>query len=123
MSTINRFPVPAPDDLPEDIRDFVLHQKHDVTQEHFGRDVASLIAAIETLRHGKPRAIPWARIATIGVAAMLLIGALPAYRAGLWWLEESRWSSVEAGDAMLGADRNLRDCLTRLRLRPTSRVR
>jgi TRAP-type mannitol/chloroaromatic compound transport system substrate-binding protein len=42
--------VPRRDDLPEDIRDLVLYQKHDVAHERFGRDIAELIAAIVTIR-------------------------------------------------------------------------
>lgn len=40
-------PLPRGADLPEDIRDLVLHQKHDVAHERFGRDVRELIEAIE----------------------------------------------------------------------------
>src|SRR5262249_1220562 len=38
--------LPDPQDLPDDIKSFVLHQKHDVTHERFGRDVADLISTI-----------------------------------------------------------------------------
>jgi hypothetical protein len=34
-------PLPLPAGLPEDLRDLVLHQKHDVTHERFGRDLAA----------------------------------------------------------------------------------
>ncbi len=40
-------PLPRSEDLPEDISNLVLHQKHDVAHERFGRDVADLIVAIE----------------------------------------------------------------------------
>lgn len=43
-------PLPRGNDLPEDIRDLVLHQKHDVAHETFGRDVRDLIVAIEVTR-------------------------------------------------------------------------
>ncbi len=39
--------LPRGADLPEDIRDLILHQKHDVAHERFGRDVTELIEAIE----------------------------------------------------------------------------
>jgi hypothetical protein len=42
--------LPRGADLPDDIRDLVLHQKHDVTHERFGRDVVDLIEAIEAAR-------------------------------------------------------------------------
>jgi hypothetical protein len=45
----NMPPMPRPQDLPKDIRDVVLHQKHDVAYERFGRDVVELVAAIIAL--------------------------------------------------------------------------
>jgi hypothetical protein len=42
--------LPRARDLPEDIRELVLHQKHDVTHEHFGRDIAELSEAIKGVR-------------------------------------------------------------------------
>ena len=50
-------PVPRIDELPRNIREIVLHQKHDVTHERFGRDIAELIDAIATIRrtHRPPR--------------------------------------------------------------------
>jgi hypothetical protein len=47
---IERTALPRADDLPEDIRALVLHQKHDVTHEHFWRDIAGLIEAIRFAR-------------------------------------------------------------------------
>lgn len=38
--------LPRPSELPGDIRALVAHQKHDVTHERFGRDVADLANAI-----------------------------------------------------------------------------
>jgi WD40 repeat protein len=46
--------LPRPDELPEDIRGLVFHQKHDVAHERFRRDIADLIQAIVTLK--KPKA-------------------------------------------------------------------
>ena len=43
-------PLPRPEDLPEDIRDLVLYQKHDITHEHFGRDMTELSEAITKVR-------------------------------------------------------------------------
>jgi hypothetical protein len=38
--------MPSPEALPRDIRDLVLHQKHVVTHERFGRDVENLARVI-----------------------------------------------------------------------------
>ena len=46
---IDRAPLPLADALPEDVRGLVLHQKHDVSHERFGRDIDDLIQAIELL--------------------------------------------------------------------------
>jgi hypothetical protein len=43
-------PLPRTRDLPEDIGELVLHQKHDVTHEQFGRDIAELSEAIVGVR-------------------------------------------------------------------------
>jgi hypothetical protein len=40
--------LPKREKLPQDIRDLVLHQKHDVAHERFGRDVAELVEVIKT---------------------------------------------------------------------------
>jgi TIR domain len=42
--------LPRADTLPDDIRDLILHHKHDVSHERFGRDVDALIAAIKAVR-------------------------------------------------------------------------
>ena len=44
--------LPQADALPSDIRELVLHQKHDVTHERFGRDIEDLLAAIKAVRKG-----------------------------------------------------------------------
>jgi hypothetical protein len=49
-------PLPRSDDLPSDIRNLVLYQKHDVSHEHFGRDIAALVAAIQAVRKSRQ---PW----------------------------------------------------------------
>ena len=80
-------PVPRIDELPRNIREIVLHQKHDVTHERFGRDIAELIDAIATIRrtHRPPRFAPraswgWIAAATVSVVA---IGYAGAYYAGV----------------------------------------
>ena len=72
---IERVPMPAIEALPEDIRSLVLHQKHDVSHERFGRDVTELVQAIKQMRavHGKRRS----PVKTFGIAAgaLALAGA------------------------------------------------
>ena len=50
---IDGAPLPRADDLPDELRELVLHQKHDVAYERFGRDMASLIEAIRYVRKVK----------------------------------------------------------------------
>lgn len=74
-------PLPRPDDLPADIRDLVLYQKHDVAHERFGRDIADLIEAITLARRSKRAQpavtrVPWGWIGTTaGVLAITYVGA------------------------------------------------
>ena len=74
--------LPHKDDLPEDIRDLVLYQKHDIAHESFGRDAADLIAAIKTVLQGKQGARPWRAIAAAGAIGVALIAASLGY-----WME------------------------------------
>lgn len=77
--------LPEPEDLPADIRELVLYQKHDVAHERFGRDMEELNRAIAALR--KPtfgtRGYAGARSMIGGAAAVLalLLGA-GSYYAG-----------------------------------------
>src|SRR5262249_20272605 len=81
--------LPRPDELPEDIRDLVLYQKHDVTHERFRRDITDLCEAITKVRRSKSvrsgsvaRAMPWAWIGAI-VAGTLAIGYVGAVKLGV----------------------------------------
>lgn len=47
--------LPRGSELPDDVRELVLHQKHGVTHEQFGRDVDALIEAIKFVRKVKQR--------------------------------------------------------------------
>jgi hypothetical protein len=47
---MDRAPLPRSEELPADIRGLVLHHKHDVAHESFGRDVAALIQSIKARR-------------------------------------------------------------------------
>jgi invasion protein IalB len=65
-------PLPRAKDLPSDIRDLVLFQKHDVVHENFARDIAGLAEAITRVRgSSRPkRALPWA---WAGAAASIVV--------------------------------------------------
>lgn len=80
-------PLPRPDDLPEDIRDLVLYQKHDVAYERFGRDIAELIEAITVVRRtNRPQfAGAGVRWGWLGAAAagVMAIGYAGAYFLGV----------------------------------------
>jgi hypothetical protein len=71
---IERTPLPPPDGLPPDIRALVMHQKHGVEHERFGRDVDELIAAIRAITGVRRGTGPWRRIAMgVGVIALLVV--------------------------------------------------
>jgi formylglycine-generating enzyme required for sulfatase activity len=77
--------LPRRSELPEDIRDLVLHEKHDVAHERFDRDLAELADAIVEVRRAPqplrgPMRWHWsaAGIGIIGSAAMLALYLWPA---------------------------------------------
>jgi len=77
----NMPPLPRAQDLPENIRDLVLYQKHNIAHESFGRDAAHLIAALQSLlreRRGPRRALAFA-----GLAGLAVTGVLLAYSTGI----------------------------------------
>jgi hypothetical protein len=76
--------LPRPDELPEDIRRLVFHQKHDIAHERFRRDITDLVQAIEPLTKAKATAVvrpsDRAKAGNLGaviliMAATMLIGA------------------------------------------------
>ena len=73
----NMPPLPVAEDLPENVRDLVLYQKHNIAHESFGRDAAHLIAALESLL--RERRGPWRAIAVTGVTGLALTGVLLGY--------------------------------------------
>jgi hypothetical protein len=84
---VERTPLPHHDALPEDIRDLILHQKHIVTHERFGRDVEDLVEAIRFGRRaarpgtGKTgAAIRWA--GAVVLALLVLGGGVLTYQMG-----------------------------------------
>jgi hypothetical protein len=65
--------LPEPNELPPDIRDLLLYQKHDVAHERFRREAEELVKAIKAVRKAKkPRRIPWqwTLAPVIGIAAI-----------------------------------------------------
>ena len=91
-------PLPRRDELPEDIRDLVLHQKQNITHESFGRDTDDLIAAIAAVRRAGRRAVPWTAIAIAGAAVLALAVAavLLSYRADIAFWPQSRPAGEDA---------------------------
>jgi TIR domain len=76
---IEQTPLPRHDALAGDIRNLVLHQKHVVTHERFGRDVEDLAEAIrlarKTARAGRSGTGPMVRwIGAAALVAVLLLG-------------------------------------------------
>jgi hypothetical protein len=74
--------LPPRDQLPEDIHDLVLHQKHGLTHERFQRDIADLMAAIAAVRRKGQGPGRWPMIAAAGIAVLLLAAAV-AWQAGV----------------------------------------
>ena len=68
-------PLPRADQLPDDIGALVLHQKHDVSQERFGRDVADLVREIGLVKRGARAPAPWGKIAG-GIVGTVALGAV-----------------------------------------------
>ncbi len=76
-------PLPRDSELPADIAELVLYQKHDVLHERFGGDMERLALAIRAARQG-PGSRPWGRIAGFGAAGVALVaGAVMAVQLGL----------------------------------------
>jgi formylglycine-generating enzyme required for sulfatase activity len=75
--------LPRLQDLPDDIRDLVHYQKHDVAHERFGRDIAELIEAITTIRttNRPQRATPRRMIAV--AASVFALACAAAYYGGI----------------------------------------
>ena len=74
----NMPPLPPADQLPENIRDLVLYQKHNIAHETFRRDAADLVAALKTVLRDRRGPRPWRAIAaaTVGVVGLVLAVAL-----------------------------------------------
>jgi hypothetical protein len=93
--------LPQRDDLPEDIRDLVLHQKHDVAHERFGRDLAELIAAIRMALRSERSALRYWWVAAAVAAALPVIVWIGLHQIGMpaW----TPWTSEVDADAAANA--------------------
>jgi hypothetical protein len=75
----NMPPLPRAQDLPENIRDLVLYQKHNIAHESFGRDAAHLIAALQSLLRERRGPRRWRALAVAGLSGLAVTGVLLAY--------------------------------------------
>jgi YidC/Oxa1 family membrane protein insertase len=74
---LERATLPKQADLPQDMRALLLHQKHDVAHEHFGRDIKALVAAIRAgrkVRARRPLPASWITAAAGVSIAVVAIG-------------------------------------------------
>lgn len=102
--------LPRANELPEDIGELVLHQKHDVAYERFGRDIAELAEAIKAVRRNKqpprlaPR-VPWGWVSATA-ASVLAIGYAGAYYTGVpvAWPAKGGDPATLTGKPSTGAD-------------------
>ena len=88
--------LPRAADLPDEIRDLVLYQKHSVTHESFGRNIEDLIAAINAVQQSRRKPYPWKPLAAAaGVAAIALVAALVVFRSEIGgWIGSLRSAEV-----------------------------
>ncbi len=92
--------LPRKYDLPEDIRDLVLYQKHDIAHESFKRDADHLAAAITSVMSGGRRVTPWRATLISGAIALTMITALLSYRTDLIpWIRPGAVQPRPATDA------------------------
>ena len=71
--------LPRAQDLPENIRDLVLYQKHNIAHESFGRDATHLIAALQSLLRARRGPRRWRALAVAGLSGLAVTGVLLAY--------------------------------------------
>lgn len=71
--------LPLPEDLPENVRDLVFYQKHNIAHESFSRDAAHLVAAIKTVLRDRRGPRPWRAILTVGAIGLALTGVSLGY--------------------------------------------
>ena len=90
--------LPRAAELPEDIRDLVLYQKHSITHESFNRNIEDLIAAINAVQQARRKPFAWKPLAAAGaVAAFALAAVLVVYRAEIGgWVGSLRSADAPA---------------------------
>jgi hypothetical protein len=99
--------LPQPNELPEDLQAFVLHQKHDVVHERFRRDIADLIQAVEVLRKSKMRAraeqpgrrTGWRLKTTVAVMFIAIVASFAGY-ALVYLLDQYQERSVSTDETL-----------------------
>ena len=72
-------PLPAAEDLPDDIRDLVLYQKQSIAHETFRRDADDLVAALKTVLRRKYGSGSWRPLAAGLAVCLLALGAVFGY--------------------------------------------
>ncbi len=72
-------PLPAAEDLPDDIRDLVLYQKQSIAHETFRRDADDLVAALKTVLRRKYGSWSWRPLAAGLVICLLALGVAFGY--------------------------------------------
>ena len=101
--------LPRGDALPEDMRELVLHQKHSVTHEQFGRDIAALAEAIrfarQPMRSGGGLGlsdVPWSWV-TLTALVLALGGWIGARTLDypVWWPFEKSTATLDPSQADL----------------------
>jgi hypothetical protein len=104
----NMPPLPLADDLPENIRELVLYQKHNIAHETFGRDAADLVAALKTVLSDRRAPRPWRAIAIAALIGLLLTAALLGYSQGIipWIGSSGQQQSSKTNDATIAARPN-----------------
>jgi TPR repeat protein len=81
--------LPPGEQLPEDIRDLVLYQKHDIAYERFDRDAADLIAAIKSVLGSDISVSRWKpAVAIPGMLALAVTIGLLGY--GIYHIARTR---------------------------------
>jgi formylglycine-generating enzyme required for sulfatase activity len=116
---IERTALPRADALPGDIRDLVLHQKHAITHERFGRDVEDLVEAIRSARKaaraeagGGSAAVRW--MGPVALAALVLGGGVLTYQMIASDRDTAvKWQEDQAAKAKLDAERARQDEIRR----------
>jgi TIR domain len=101
-------PLPRAGDLPSDISELVLYQKHDVTHERFGRDIAELVEAIRGVRRlNRPkfavRQVHWGWIGAI-VGLLLTISYAGIYNPAWWRGGQAEQAASAEAEAKRRAD-------------------